>query len=67
MEQVRVAFAGLDALAPKAAGERHQARHALKHGLIRTRDCTADEARRIAVIPERAMFEIFAAIFLEPT
>ncbi len=58
MEQVREAFAGLDALDPKAADDLHRARHALKHALFRTRDCTPDEARRIAAILDRATAEI---------
>jgi DNA-binding PadR family transcriptional regulator len=60
MEQVREAFAGLDALDPMAADELAQTRHALKRALMRTRDCTPDEARRIAVILERAVSEILA-------
>ncbi|WP_428392773.1 PadR family transcriptional regulator [Lichenicoccus sp.] len=58
MEQVREAFAGLNAVDPKAADELHQARHDLKHALLRTRDCTPDEARRIALILKRATAEI---------
>lgn len=58
MEQVREAFAGLDALDPKAADDLHRARHGLKHALLRTRDCTPDEARRIALILDRATAEI---------
>ena len=58
MEQVREAFAGLDALDPMAADELHGARHALKHALLSTQDCTPDEARRIAVILERTVAEI---------
>ena len=58
MEQVREAFAGLNALDPKAADALHRARHDLKHALMRTRDCTPDEARRIALILERATAEI---------
>ncbi len=60
MDQVREAFAGLDALDPKAADDLHRARHALKHALMRTRDCTPDEARRIANILERATAEILS-------
>jgi DNA-binding PadR family transcriptional regulator len=60
MEQVREAFSGLDALDPKAA-DLHRARHALKHALMRTRDCTPDEARRIAQILDRATAEILGA------
>jgi len=58
MEQVREAFAGLDALDPRAADDLHRARHALKHALFSTRDCTPDEARRIAAILDRATAEI---------
>lgn len=58
MEHVREAFAGLNALDPKAADDLHRARHALKHALMQTRDCTPDEARRIALILERATAEI---------
>lgn len=61
MEQVREAFAGLDALDPAAADELHRARHAIKHALLRTRDCTPDEARRVAKILERAVSEILDA------
>ena len=43
---------------PKAADELHQSRHALKHALMRQRDCTPDEARRIARILDRATAEI---------
>ncbi len=62
MEQVREAFAGLDAPDPMAADELHRARHALKHALIRTRDCTPSEARRIAAILERAVSEILNVV-----
>ena len=58
MEQVREAFAGLDALDPEAADELHRARHALKHALLRTRDCTPGQARQIAAILERVTTEI---------
>jgi len=58
MEQVREAFAGLDALDPRAADDLHRARHALKHALFALRDCTPDEARRIATILNRATAEI---------
>jgi DNA-binding PadR family transcriptional regulator len=61
MEQVREAFAGLDALDPKAADDLHRARHALKHALFNTRGCTPDEARRIAAILDRATAEILGA------
>ncbi len=58
MEQVREAFAGLDALDPKAADELHRARHGLKHALMRMRDCTPVQARQIAAILERTTAEI---------
>ena len=58
MAQVREAFAGLDALDPQAADDLHQSRHALKHALMRKRDCSPDEARRIARILDRATAEI---------
>ncbi len=58
MTQVREAFAGLDAADPQAADELHQARYALKHALMRKRDCAPDEARRIAGILARATAEI---------
>ncbi len=62
MEQVREAFAGLDAFDPTAADELHRARHAIKHALLSTRDCTPDEARRIAAILERTVAEILEAV-----
>lgn len=58
MEQVREAFSGLSDADPKAADELHQARHALKHALMRSRGCAPDEARRIARILERSAAEI---------
>ncbi len=58
MGQVREAFAGVDSADPKAADELHQARHALKHALMRKQDCTPDEARRIAAILDQATAEI---------
>ena len=58
MAQVREAFAGLDSADPQAADQLHQARHALKHALMRKRDCAPDEARRVAAILERATAEI---------
>jgi DNA-binding PadR family transcriptional regulator len=60
MEQVREAFAGLDALDPRAADDLHRARHALKHALFSTRDCTPDEARRITTILDRATADILS-------
>jgi DNA-binding PadR family transcriptional regulator len=61
MEQVREAFAGLDAMDPHAADALHQARHALKHALYRARGCSPDEARRIAAILDRATAEILSS------
>ena len=58
MSQVREAFAGLDAADPEAADHLNQARHALKHALMRKRDCAPHEARRITQILERATAEI---------
>ncbi len=58
MEGVREAFAGLDAFDPAAADALHRARHALKHALMRTRDCAPAEARRISAILDRATAEI---------
>ncbi len=58
MAGVREAFAGLDAADPQAADELHQARHALKHALVRKRDCSPDEARRIARILDHATAQI---------
>ena len=61
MEHVREAFAGLDSLDPRAADDLHQARHGLRHALLRTRDCSPDEARRIAAILDHATAEILKA------
>ncbi len=58
MEQVREAFSGLGDADPQAADALHQARHALKHALMRKRGCAPDEARRIAQILDRATAEI---------
>jgi len=58
MAQVREAFAGLEDADPNAADDLHQARHALKHALMRMRGCTPDEARRVAGILARATAEI---------
>ena len=60
MAGVREAFAGLDSADPAAADELHQARHALKHALMRKRGAAPDEARRIARILDRATSEILA-------
>ena len=62
MEHVREAFAGMDAIDPGAADELHRARHALKHALMRTRDCSPDAARAVAGILDRAAAEILAAV-----
>jgi DNA-binding PadR family transcriptional regulator len=58
MEHVREAFAGFGDVDPEAADELHQARHALKHALIRKHGCAPEEARRIARILARATAEI---------
>ncbi|MGI4797412.1 MAG: hypothetical protein ACRYG8_25855 [Janthinobacterium lividum] len=60
MSQVREAFAGLEDADPQAADELHQARHALKHALMRKRGCAPDEARRIAGILDAATKEVLA-------
>ncbi len=60
MSQVREAFAGLEDADPQAADELHQARHALKHALMRKRGCAPDEARRVARILDVATKEILA-------
>ncbi len=62
MSQVREAFAGLDAADPQAADQLNQARHALKHALMRKRDCAPDEARRITGILEQATAAILGKI-----
>ncbi|WP_428374516.1 PadR family transcriptional regulator [Lichenicoccus sp.] len=58
MAQVREAFAGVEDSDPQAADELHQARHAIKHALMRKRGCSPEEARRIAGILTRATAEI---------
>ena len=60
MSQVREAFAGLEDADPQAADELHQARHALKHALMRKRGCAPDEAWRIARVLDAATKEILA-------
>lgn len=67
MEQVREAFAGLDSVDPAAADDLHRAGHALKHALMRARNCTPGEARRITVILERTVSEILAVISRKTT
>ena len=62
MEHVREAFAGMDAIDPGAADELHRARHALKHALMRTRDCAPATARQVAGILDRAAAEILAVV-----
>jgi DNA-binding PadR family transcriptional regulator len=62
MEQVREAFAGVDDIDPRAAGELHRARHTLKAALMRTRGCKPEEARKIAAILERAAAEVLAVV-----
>ena len=58
MADVREAFTGLDSSDPQATDELHQARHALKHALLRKRGSAPEEARRIARILDRATAEI---------
>jgi DNA-binding PadR family transcriptional regulator len=60
MEDVREAFAGLRDADPDAADDLHEARHAIKHALMRKRGCAPEEARRIAAILRRAAEEIAA-------
>jgi DNA-binding PadR family transcriptional regulator len=62
MAQVREAFAGLEDTDPEAADDLHQARHALKHALMRVRGSAPEEARRIARILARATAEILGKI-----
>jgi DNA-binding PadR family transcriptional regulator len=58
MAEVREAFAGLEDADPQAADDLHQARHALKHAMMRKRGCAPEEARRIARILASATAEI---------
>ncbi len=58
MAGVREAYAGLDAADPQAADEMHRAKHALKHLLMSKHGCAPEEARRIALILDRAAAEI---------
>jgi DNA-binding PadR family transcriptional regulator len=58
MADIREAFSGLQDADPDAADDLHHARHALKHALLRSRGCGADEARRIANILKAATAEI---------
>jgi DNA-binding PadR family transcriptional regulator len=58
MADMREAFSGLSDADPEAADDLHQARHALKHALIRSRGASAEEARRIARILKNATAEI---------
>lgn len=67
MEQVREAFAGLDALDPEAADELHRVRHGLKHALRHSLDCTPSEARQVIIIVKRATAEILEVFSKKPT
>ncbi|MFT9256717.1 MAG: PadR family transcriptional regulator [Acetobacter sp.] len=58
MSEVRDAFAGVDATDPQAADEIHQARRTIKQALMSKRSCSAEEARRIADILNRAAKDI---------
>jgi DNA-binding PadR family transcriptional regulator len=58
MEDVRDAFAGVSGADPDASDALYAARGALKTALKRLRDCSPDEARRIAAILDRATAEI---------
>lgn len=58
MEQVREAFAGVGDADPQASDTLHQARHAIRHALMRARGCSGAEAVRIAGILDRATAEI---------
>ena len=58
MSEVRDAFAGMDATDPQAADEIHQARRTLKQALMSKRGCSAEDARRIAQILNRAAQDI---------
>lgn len=58
MEHVREAFEGLNDPDPQAADALHRARHALKHALYDMRGSSAEEARRVAAILDRATAEI---------
>ncbi|MCQ8242286.1 PadR family transcriptional regulator [Acetobacteraceae bacterium KSS12] len=62
MDQVREAFAGLHdtdpAADPALAAAMHRARHELKRALGTRRGCSAEEARRLIGILERATAEI---------
>jgi DNA-binding PadR family transcriptional regulator len=58
MADMREAFSGLNDADPEASDDLHQARHALKHALLRSRGASAEEARRIARILKTATAEI---------
>ena len=58
MADVREAFAGLQDADPQAADDLHEARHALKHALMRKRGSGPEESRRIARILARTTAEI---------
>lgn len=58
MDEVRDAFAGYHDLDPAIAEELHAARRRIKQALHQQRACTEAEARRIAVILNRAADDI---------
>jgi DNA-binding PadR family transcriptional regulator len=58
MDEVRDAFAGFHDLGPAIAEELHAARRRIKQALHQQRGCTEAEARRIAVILNRAADDI---------
>ena len=66
MDEVREAFAGLDAFDPQAADELHRVRHGLKYALRHTLDCTPAEARQVVEILQRATAEILDVIGRKP-
>ncbi|GAN69176.1 PadR family transcriptional regulator [Acetobacter orleanensis] len=50
MGEVREAFSGVDAIDPEAADALQQARHALKHAMMRKRGCSPETLKRITEI-----------------
>jgi len=58
MADIREAFSGLQDADPDASDDFHQARHALKHALMRSRGAAPEEIRRIARILRNATAEI---------
>jgi DNA-binding PadR family transcriptional regulator len=58
MDEVREAFAGAGDPGTDAYEELHRSRRSLKHALLRKRGCDHNEARRIALILDRATAEI---------